>query len=68
MKLSPAMERAIADALPDGTISGASRATEYALIRRGLAVAVYGEESFTRYGHSYNRYNVYLGARLVASK
>lgn len=65
-KLSPAMQRAIDNAEPAcGTICGASRATEFALIRRGLAVAVYGDESYTRYGHSYNRYNVYLGAKLV---
>lgn len=66
-KLSPAMEKAIKNADADGTICGADVRTELALIRRGLAVAVYGDEERTnRYSWvKQTAYNVYLGARLV---
>jgi hypothetical protein len=66
-KLSPAMRKAIADAAPCGTVCGASKHTQYALIRRGLAVAVYGDETRpNRYGNGTRTYrNIYLGAKLV---
>jgi hypothetical protein len=67
-KLSPLMEQAIQGAAPlCGTIQGANRHTEYALIRRGLAVAIYGDLNVpNRYGNGTRTYrNVYLGAKLV---
>jgi hypothetical protein len=66
-KLSPLMEKAIRDAAPCGTIQGANRHTEYALIRRGLAVAVIGDDNRpNRYGNGTRNYrNIYLGAKLV---
>jgi hypothetical protein len=68
-KLSPLMEAAIRNAAADGTICGAQVRTELALIRRGLAVAVYGEaEVPNRYISGYGTRtvrNAYLGARLI---
>lgn len=66
-KLSPLMEKAIREAFPDGTIQGATVRTEAALIRRGLAVAIYGDENRpNRYGNGTRWYrNIYLGAKLV---
>lgn len=66
-KLSQAMESAIRNAHEDGTLSDTSRATETALIRRGLAVALYGTVTRrNRYSNlAQTEYNAYLGARLV---
>lgn len=67
MKLSPAMQKAIDNAAPCGTICDASVATKAALIRRGLAVAIYGDETRpNRYGNGTRTYrNIFLGAKLV---
>lgn len=61
------MRRAIEEAAPDGTLVGASRATEHALIRRGLAVPVYGIVTRpNRYSRTAQTvYGAYLGARLI---
>lgn len=66
MNLTPAMTTAIKNAFADGTIQGAGRHTEQALIRRGLADAVHGTTTRrNRTSHfAQTVYDAYLGARL----
>ncbi|GIH95322.1 hypothetical protein ACFFMN_23455 [Planobispora siamensis] len=69
-RLSDAMRRALTGAAPCGTIREATRATERALIRRGLADAHIGiAERPARYTGIYGRtttvYDAYLGACLT---
>jgi hypothetical protein len=66
MDLSPAMAKAIKESFEDGTIQGANRHIERALIRRGLADEVRGTATRrNRTSHfAQTVYDAYLGARL----
>lgn len=66
VKLSAAMVDAIVGSFPDGTLSGASRPTARALVRRGLADEVFGKTQVrNRYSRTFQTvYHTYLGTRL----
>lgn len=65
VKLSPAMERALLSVSPCGVIVESTRATEYALIRRGLATESRGKTQRRFSSGWLTVHNGYLGATIT---